>query len=1235
MLTPEQKVLENVAADMYAGVNTRAANAVYEALPAEQKAQIDQFLANYKGMERRANIEIARLNAIQEAADELQKQVDADMSKLINVDAAPLMRPLTGSVVTQLQNNNLVGALNELAGLTKGEVSRIAKKLAERTAGVNVQVVDDATLNRIIFERTGDAEKDIQGVYFASDNTIYINSDLGLDVHTLLHESTHAVVDATLDNKAHPLTKQLQKVFDDVIDNIGTAYGSTDLKEFAAEFMGNPKFRTSLSTIYPQGGNISALRKVVNAISNFVRRLVGLEPKSVESAYDKAGSIIYSILEPGQTALQPTTTMQEYSYLRKGNVVLDAVAKMYNNLPGLTEARKDKIDQVVTGTLYGAIKNVVKAAQPLDALTDTAVRVLPSARRLNTVVNEKHGAENQRQQALEPIQKEAAKFAKGKTLAQMTTFNNVVYNSTLAQVDPSKPRDNYIGNNDKLKAWDSMQAEWKSLGADGQRLYTRMRDAYAVMYKDILKVIEQRLDSATSDPEANARVKKDILARLANQAGNIEPYFPLTRKGDYWLQYTIRSKDGSAQEVVVEAFESERARRRAMENIQKDPEYVADSVSVFSNLKQMKYRDAPPGSFMNAVFTVMEANKVPADVTDQLMTLFVNSLPATSFAQSFQKRQGRLGFERDSIAAFREKTYSISRQLTNLEYAPKLNDVREQLRQEAEAAARRGDNRGKEYYNEFDKRIDFAISPSIDKWSQYATSYGFAMTLGFNISSAIVNLSQIPLMVLPYYGGKYGYGATMRAIGNATKLFMGSGFSQDRTTILGDKARMRVGPSIDNYDFDAMADTDPRKRYKVLAEEAGRLGQLNRSQVYDILDVNNIDNPMAKINAVSGFVFHHGERMNRQIALAAAYDLELGAMEKAGRKIDDAAMREAAQKATELTELTNSGIASAAAPRIAQNSLGRVMFMYKRYGVSMYYAMFKMARDSLFDQDPEIRKAGMRQIAGIFLSAGMMSGVQGLPLFGVGALVYNLLKEDDEDDAETTVRKHLGELRYKGLLNAAFGADVASRIGLSDLLFRENPVKRDQEPMAEIMELIGGPVYSIGNRTLRGIKDIQEGETQRGIEQIIPSAFSNVSKAFRFLTEGVNTRRGDPILEEFSYSSAAAQLFGFAPAEYTRQLEINAMEKGKNRAIDQRRTKLLRQYNLAARQGDNSEAQDILKRIEEFNARNPSAAINASTIRRSMKQFARTSAEMRSGVTYSKRYLPVFEESMREYGDDE
>jgi len=610
------------------------------------------------------------------------------------------------------------------------------------------------------------------------------------------------------------------------------------------------------------------------------------------------------------------------------------------------------------------------------------------------------------------------------------------------------------------------------------------------------------------------------------------------------------------------------------------------------------------------------------------MTLFLNSLPASSFAQSFRKRKGTTGFERDAVKAFRSKVYNISRQLANIEYGAKLNDARDKLRAEAQEAYRAGNESARDYYEEFDKRIDFAVNPTTSKWSQVATSYGFLATLGFNLSSAIVNLSQIPLMVFPYYGGKYGFGKAMGAIGRATKLYANSGFTQDRETILGDRKRMRVAPSIQNYNF-----SDPNlpaylKPYQYLVEIGEELGQMNRSQTYDILDVSGQDGPLAKVNAASGFIFHHGERMNREIALAAAYDLEL---QKLGKNPTPDQMREAARQAVYITELTNGGIAAAAAPRIAQNSLGRVMFMYKRYGVSMYYTLYKMARDILRGETPKVRRAAMQQIGGVFLSAGMLAGVQGLPLYGVGALVWNMFKEDDEDDADAVVRKFLGEGLYKGPVNLLTGTDIASRVGLSDLLFRANPVQREQEPMAEIMEFIGGPVYSVANRALRGVKDIQAGEIQRGVEQILPSAFGNVMKSIRFATEGVQTRRGDPILEDLGFGSAVSQFFGFAPAEYPRQLEINSVEKGKERAVTQRRTKLLREYYMATKEGDADEARSVLEEISEFNQRHPTVAIDAKTIRNSMKQHTRTTAQMYSGVTYNKRYLPEFLESVREY----
>jgi len=114
---------------------------------------------------------------------------------------------------------------------------------------------------------------------------------------------------------------------------------------------------------------------------------------------------------------------------------------------------------------------------------------------------------------------------------------------------------------------------------------------------------------------------------------------------------------------------------------------------------------------MNSVFNVLTANNVDKEVTEEMMTLFINSLPATSFAQSFKRRKNRLGFQRDALAAFREKSFSISRQLSNLEYSAKLNDVQAKLAEEMNVSVRKGNPDARKYYEELEKRIKFANNP--------------------------------------------------------------------------------------------------------------------------------------------------------------------------------------------------------------------------------------------------------------------------------------------------------------------------------------------------------------------------------------------------------------------------------------------------------------------------------------------------------------------------------------------
>jgi negative regulator of replication initiation len=284
----------------------------------------------------------------------------------------------------------------------------------------------------------------------------------------------------------------------------------------------------------------------------------------------------------------------------------------------------------------------------------------------------------------------------------------------------------------------------------------------------------------------------------------------------------------------------------------------------------------------------------------------------------------------------------------------------------------------------------------------------------------------------------------------------------------------------------------------------------------------------------------------------------------------------------------------------------------------MYYMMFKTAREAMQSEDKEVRAAAMRQIAGVYASAGLMAGVQGLPMFGIMAAVYNLFKGDDEDDAETAARKYLGEGLFNGAVNYLTGTAVANRIGLSDLLISSTGYKEQDNAMLAFMQLIGGPVYGVADRIQQGVKLINEGETERGLERMLPAGIANGFKGIRFATEGANTLRGDPITGEMTPANVTAQFFGFAPAEYTRQLEINAFEKTKDRRATKERTKILQNYYISARSGDSEGMSDAVNDMLKFSAKHPAFAITAETVKNSMAQHQRTTQQMYNGVLFNK-----------------
>jgi hypothetical protein len=72
--------------------------------------------------------------------------------------------------------------------------------------------------------------------------------------------------------------------------------------------------------------------------------------------------------------------------------------------------------------------------------------------------------------------------------------------------------------------------------------------------------------------------------------------------------------------------------------------------------------------------------------------------------------------------------------------------------------------------------------------------------------------------------------------------------------------------------------------------------------------------------------------------------------------------------------------------------------------------------------------------------------------------------------------KYFDEGVYSGALNYLLGVNVASRVGLTDLLIADTGYKSQDGVLMSTLAAAGGPVYGVGTRIGDGVKMIYEGE---------------------------------------------------------------------------------------------------------------------------------------------------------------
>ena len=1191
--------------------------------------------------------------------------------------------PINPAVETAVNEGDLGAVLTIIADTNPvKQIRQLAEAYAKLVGSTKIVIKKDLK---------ADDGRPVAGLFDPKTNTISLNKEAGINTHTIMHEMSHAVASADIANPESSAGQQFNKLFNNVKEYLGTAYGAKDAQEFLAEAQSNPEFRADLASINIKGEKVTALQRYYNIMQNILSRYVPFIQSRNITLLQEVDSLVDALLAPAPK-------YRNANQMAMSSTV-DGVKSFAKNVIGKTQQSVNKGSRKQWG--YDAADFMSKAGSQgkgllmkltaMQGLGDIAesVGLGKLGYKLDDLLSRQRGgiqtANKRLQTKVESILKTLEQSSPEKTRKVTAALDDVIYNTeygaTIFQVDPLKSELDYVnkktgapifdtsGNN--LQAiWKAQRASWNAMGTDGQKAYKDMQSVYRASYNRLKDVIFGQIDNLVGDKNSANKLKKDIFSRMFKQS-TLDVYFPLMREGDYVLRFNAKNPKSEREKTTLITYTTKTERDEAEKFYKKTGDYIDFKTEDTGVTASMFKSGGADLGFATETLNILdkaktkEGDAIPIEVKDQIMRLFVNSLPETSFAKSLQKRKGTPGYMQDSVYALKEKGASLASQTAKLEYAAKLRMYEQELRDakplaipQAKSLVGKGTKKLSssfdEVRNELLKRAEFgrqgAKNQTVEGIARRLNQMAFMYTIGFNTSSALVNLSQIPLFVAPYLGGQYGYAETTKAISNAYGNVNFGGKRGGKTnSILNYYDISDDGTFTLKKGLDLPAGKEAElKRMTLLVKTASERGLLGQSFLAEAMGLNEaspskkggkLGNAMDNASVLSAWLFNHGEQLNRQVTLMASFNLALDA--QTGTKN----IEQAVQDAIYNTQKTNGGTFLETAPSLLNTGVGRVAGMYKSYGLQMYYVMFqtaKVAFDSdkgkLFGKQGSIeRKTAWKQLIGMHGSALFFAGIQGLPLYGAVRLMVNLfMLDDEEEDFDTIVRQYVGEGWYKGAVNQMTGMDVASRMALTGLLIQENRYNNDPSLEESIGFYLGGPALSVANRLYRGGTDLFEGNIERGIESILPAGIANAWRASplgRYQTEGVKTRRGDFIYDDITGGELAGLFFGIQPTELTFRQERNNITKGIDIAVGKKRSKLSKKLYMAMRVGDFPEQIKIRKEMQKFSARHPEAKIDGPYLERSLKKHRETSKLMAkyNGITLSPTYRKTLEEFREGY----
>ena len=836
---------------------------------------------------------------------------------------------------------------------------------------------------------------------------------------------------------------------------------------------------------------------------------------------------------------------------------------------------------------------------------------------------------------------------------------------------------------------------WEQLGkfgkGEGHAIYKMAKDSYKKTFDMHEQLLKEKIEASNVPGDVNdaSTPKGKLIAAITKtfqEAKLLEVYFPLMRYGNFWFSV------GKGKSGEFYMFEGEVARNNAIETRVAElnkagdkrtrDQMIADGdIDIGNDIRKLREKHIESSDMLKEIFAMLDQNKMSDidAVKDNIYQMYLMTLPDKDIRRKFVHRQGKTGFSADAIRNFIVSQHTAANQLARLKYSDKIrNGI-------AAAYAEIQQNPDKlklaTIIREVSNRAINEITPTVPEegldWDQVA-SIGNKFVFYWLLTSpksALVQMTQLPIVGLPTLGAEFGIGKA-----TATAARYGALWNKFGTT-----KKDENGNVVTEWGQPSINDSKYVNEHKNLAYRKVLKDAWNFANDKDIF-MSTYAGDMTAMSAapstryqglvergtrftfnLMGGAFHHAERISREIMFMSSFELAYADAKQKGMD-DKAAFDAATKKALKLTYDALFNYTQYNKPPPMKSAAGRLAFQFLTYPLQMTSYLVRNFYGMLPFLNKEEKKEAAIKFFGTLGMTGLFAGVTGFPLYsfimgmtdGIRELMRDEEDEDyDEDDEGNPLGRRSTDLWFRnwfipnyfgpdsslanffnlteeqaatlsrgvemGPISAYTDLNVGTSTSLDGLWFRsDSPAETSREAFINFAFSFTGPIGSVGANFAGAYDDWNKGQVSRAFEKLSPAWLKGGLTAMRLKEEGATTTKGDELMNPEFYTTGKllAQTLGFGSTEVAQVQKANFMAKKIVTQINREKQNILNRLDVAVRKDDDDEIDEILEEIDKFNTKNAMLAINGETVSKSLQSRAERRGKAYQGLSVSDKEAP-------------